>query len=212
MSTVESVPFIFHVVETEVAHAEKKAYCKGRACEKCGLCRDWNFTGALKTWSWIRQSMQWCDKDWDRWNKECPWKQLERAHGATCTADAQHPNPSLLGYSDYDPRHRFYLDFDNDVHKPADYPSVIIRVTFIMMIFIPMIMFITFRFACAMKRETRNKLPGRSPRPCTRENFFHTKPATVVRNSSSLRYRLILLEIKKIRSVLILHRRTVRCQ
>jgi hypothetical protein len=36
---------------------------------------------------------------------------------------------------------------------------LIIRVSFIMMMVIPMIMFIIFRFVCAMTKETRNKLP-----------------------------------------------------
>jgi hypothetical protein len=45
----------------------KELDCNGRHCAECGKCRDWYYTGDLKSWEWIQHWKNWTDSDWKDW-------------------------------------------------------------------------------------------------------------------------------------------------
>jgi hypothetical protein len=76
----------FHLEVQEFAEpgTYEKLYCKGRPCANCGKCRDWQFTGDLKTWQWIQGWKNWNEYDWNRLNEDQIYKSFEKRSGATC--------------------------------------------------------------------------------------------------------------------------------
>lgn len=62
----------------------KKAGCGGNACDQCGHCCDWKYTGDAKTWQWISQHSKWTNKDWDVWQKDRIFDKFQRLDGSTC--------------------------------------------------------------------------------------------------------------------------------
>ncbi len=59
-------------------------YCKGRLCNNCGKCRDWQYTGDPSSWKWIQNYNNWTDEDWQRWQTDKYSEKFQRRHGYTC--------------------------------------------------------------------------------------------------------------------------------
>ncbi|CAF1929132.1 unnamed protein product [Rotaria magnacalcarata] len=67
--------------------SQEKANCGGRACYKCGRCRDWRFDGPDDHWHKIRDWQNWTTDEWlvfelDRWKSY--W---HRRFDATCSSN-----------------------------------------------------------------------------------------------------------------------------
>lgn len=63
----------------------KELYCQGRACAKCGKCRDWYYIGDRESWKWIQSWRNWEDDDWKLWDDDHVWGHFKkRTDGATC--------------------------------------------------------------------------------------------------------------------------------
>ncbi|CAF3829952.1 unnamed protein product, partial [Rotaria sp. Silwood1] len=75
--------------------SQKKLECGGRACYKCGKCRDWRFDGPSEYWHKIRDWGNWTTDDWLVYKFD-DWKRgWHRRFDATCSSN--------LGYG----AHRF---------------------------------------------------------------------------------------------------------
>ncbi len=85
----------------------KDLRCKGRHCDNCGKCRDWYYTGDLKTWQWIQNLSNWQQHDWQRYRNDEIYERFKKRAGATCS-DPDHFDYDVV-YS-RDPRVSVYSD------------------------------------------------------------------------------------------------------
>ena len=93
----------------------KQLSCTGRACFKCGNCRDWYYTGDSDSWNWIRNYKNWNKQDRKRWENEQVWTRFKRRVDSTCN--------SLHGYWDC----RSDWDLDGSRHSITGYLAGVIE-------------------------------------------------------------------------------------
>ncbi|CAF4716880.1 unnamed protein product, partial [Rotaria magnacalcarata] len=79
--------------EFEAIDTSKKISCSGRACAKCGECRDWFYTGDPDSWYWIGKVKTWNYTDWRLYNEKRLYEWFQKRNdGATCWIDDNNNN------------------------------------------------------------------------------------------------------------------------
>ncbi|CAF3691801.1 unnamed protein product [Rotaria sp. Silwood1] len=79
----------------------EKPSCQGRACTKCGKCRDWYYTGDQRTWQWITTVKKWNEAERKRWDDGEYENLFKHRNGYTCRA-----------------KYGYYYDRDHIYHGP----------------------------------------------------------------------------------------------